>query len=52
MTKYNDPYGIERANSKERLERERNKSNDLLMEQIVKELKNISERLNEIESRA
>jgi hypothetical protein len=44
MALHNDPYGIESMKSREKLIAERKEKNDLIFEQIAKELKNISER--------
>lgn len=51
MAYYNDPYGVGRLKERELLVRERTKNIDLLTEQIAKELKSISERLQVLEAK-
>ncbi|HHV19036.1 MAG TPA: hypothetical protein GXZ27_09320 [Thermoanaerobacterales bacterium] len=51
MTYYNDPYGVGRLKAREMLERERYQKKDLITKQIARELKSISERLQELESK-
>lgn len=51
MTYYNDPYGVSRLKAREMLERERAQKKDLITEQIARELKSISKRLQELEAK-
>jgi len=47
---YNDPYGVGRLKIRKMMERERAQKLDLITQQIASELKNISERLRELEA--
>ncbi len=46
----NDPYGIKEIKRKRQIERERDENKDILLNQIVKELKNIGDKLEKIET--
>jgi len=50
MTFYNDPYGVGSLKIRKMMERERAQKLDLITQQIASELKNISERLRELEA--
>jgi len=51
MNYYSNPYGLDRLNEKEKLAKEREEKRELLLHEMVKELKNIGKRLEKIEKK-
>ncbi|WP_176461646.1 hypothetical protein [Anaeromicrobium sediminis] len=51
MKCYNNPYGIDRMKDKEKFKNERMRKMENAIGDIVKELKNIGERLEKIEKK-